>query len=62
MKQDVLNWAEGRPGDKLVSKETLNHPELVEMVSGLDVFRQTPEAYRRAYAALGIDIINRMPL
>jgi hypothetical protein len=31
------------------------------MVSGLDVYRDTQEAYRRAYRALGIDIINRVP-
>lgn len=32
------------------------------MVSGLDVYQHTAEAYRRAYEALGIDIINRVPL
>ncbi len=62
MKQDVLLWAEGRPTKKLISKETLNHPGLIEMVSGLDVYQHTSEAYRRAYEALGIDIINRVPL
>jgi hypothetical protein len=44
-----------------VSKETLNHPGLVNLVSGLDVFCHTSEAYCRAYSALGIDIINRVP-
>jgi len=62
MKQDVLLWAQGRPSEKLVSKETLNHGGLIELVSGLDVYQATPEAFRRAYAALGIDIINRVPL
>lgn len=62
MKSDVLNWARGQPGRKRVSKETLNHRDLIELVSGLDVYRHTAEAYRRAYRALGIDIVNRVPL
>lgn len=62
MKQDVLKWANVEPTDKLVAKETLNHRELIESVSGLDVYQHTAEAYARAYQALGIDIINRVPL
>jgi len=62
MKADLLAWASGAPTSKLVSKETLNHPALIERVSGLDVYRHTPEAYRRAYQALGIDLVNRVPL
>jgi hypothetical protein len=62
MKRDVLGWAEGRSTNKLISKETLNHRGLIEMVSGLDVYQHTAEAYRRTYSALGIDIINRVPL
>jgi len=62
MKADVIAWAKGAPTDKLVTKETLNHPELIELVSGLEVYRHTAEAYRRTYQALGIDIINRVPL
>ena len=62
MKTDVLKWAAGHPAGKLVSKETLNHPAIIEMVSGLDVYKNTKEAYRRAYKALGIDIVNRVPL
>ncbi len=62
MRNDVLAWAAGRPTTKLVTKETLNHAGLIELVSGLDVYRHTAEAYRRAYEALGIDIINRVPL
>ena len=61
MKRDVLAWAEGRGSEKHPSKESLNHPELVALASGLDPFRETPEAYRRAYEALGIDIINVVP-
>lgn len=60
-KADALLWALGKPHEKIVSKETLNHPELIRMVSGLDVYEHTPEAYRRAYQALGIDLINRVP-
>ncbi len=61
MKDDVLAWASRRPATKRVSKETLNHRGLIEFVSGLDVYRQTAEAYRRAYEALGIDLVNRVP-
>jgi hypothetical protein len=62
MKEDVLRWAAGRPGPKVISKETLNHRALIERVSGLDVYEHTQEAYTRAYRALGIDIVNRVPL
>jgi hypothetical protein len=61
MKGDVLKWLEGSPGDKRPSKETLNHPGIIRLASGLDPFRQTPEAYLRAYEALGIDMINVVP-
>lgn len=62
MKRDVIKWmAEGSAG-KRVSKETLNHRELIELVSGLDVYEHTQEAFLRAYQALGIDLINRVPL
>jgi hypothetical protein len=46
---------------KFPSKETLNHPELIRLASGMDPFLQTPQAYREAYRALGIDLINRVP-
>ena len=62
MRDDVLAWANGVRTDKLVSKETLNHQGLIELVIGLDVYRHTADAYRRTYRALGIDIINRVPL
>ena len=62
MKNDVLDWADGRPVAKILSKETLNHRGLIEMVTGLDVYENTPQAYKRSYRALGIDIINRVPL
>lgn len=62
MKKDFIHWAAGCPAGKRISKETLNHRELIERVSGLDVYQNTVEAYRRAYQALGIDLINRVPL
>ena len=62
MRSDVIAWAHGRPTAKLATKETLNHPGLIELVSGRDVYQHTAGAYRRAYEALGIDIINRAPL
>ena len=61
MKSDVLRWLSGQPGRKLPSKETLNHPELIELASGLNVRHDTADAYRLAYEALGIDIINIVP-
>jgi len=62
MKNDVLAWASGQPTSKRAAKETLNHAGLIELVSGLNVYTHTAEAYRRAYEALGIDVINRVPL
>ncbi|MFW6328272.1 MAG: hypothetical protein ACOC2F_08185, partial [Bacteroidota bacterium] len=62
MKKDVINWCEGKSAGKIISKETLNHRELIEYVSGLNVYTRTREAYLRAYEALGIDIINRVPI
>lgn len=61
MKTDVLSWLEGKPTQKLPSKETLNHPGIIELVSGRDVFKETPASYIDAYEALGIDIINIVP-
>ena len=61
MQSDVdalLNKTSG----KIPSKETLNNREIIEFASGLDVYKDTKEAYLRAYEALGIDIINRVPL
>lgn len=59
---DVLGWAAGKPTAKLISKETLNHAGLIQLASGLDVYRHTRAAYRLAYQALGIDLLNRVPL
>ncbi len=62
MRQDVIKWAKGTPTRKIVSKEYPNHRGLIELVSDLDVYQHTAEAYKRAYQALGIDLINRVPL
>ncbi len=62
MQSDVWSWATGKQPGKLISKETLNHPRLIELVSGLNAYKHTPQAYRHAYQALGIDLINRVPL
>jgi hypothetical protein len=62
MRVDVIKWSQGQACAKVISKETLNHPQLIEYVSGLDVYAHTREAYLRAYRATGIDLINRVPL
>ena len=62
MRFDVIAWAEGRPTGKIISKEYANNRALIELVSGQDVYKDTAEAYKRAYQALGIDLINRVPL
>ncbi len=62
MKSDVIDALRGVMPKKRPSKETLNHAGLVFLASGIDPFRDTAKAYRAAYEALGIDIINRVPL
>ena len=47
--------------EKRPSKETLNHPELIRLASGLNPYTRTSEAYLAAYRSLGIDLINRVP-
>ncbi len=61
MKSDVLSLSELKFALKKPSKETLNHPDLIELASGLDPYNETPAAYIKAYESLGIDIINRVP-
>ncbi len=61
MKADVIKLSLGIKPSKGVSKETLNHPGLVRLASGLDPMKHTAEAYLKAYDSLGIDIINRVP-
>jgi len=62
MKADALALAGLERTGKIPSKETLNHPGLIRLASGLDPFAQSAEAYREAYRSLGIDLINRAPL
>jgi hypothetical protein len=68
VKSDVLALAElrhrrkeSRDTEKHPSKETLNHPDLINLASGLNCYTNTPEAYLEAYRSLGIDLINRVP-
>ena len=62
MRTDVDIWSQGKTAKKVISKETLNNAGLVELVTGLNVYQNTPLAYKKAYEALGIDLINRVPL
>jgi hypothetical protein len=62
MKIDVDIWSQSKPVKKIISKETLNNADLVEFVTGLNVYQNTPLAYKKAYDALGIDLVNRVPL
>ncbi|MEI6425335.1 MAG: hypothetical protein WCP55_24205, partial [Lentisphaerota bacterium] len=62
MKIDVDIWSQSKPVKKIISKETLNNADLVELVTGLNVYQNTPLAYKKAYEALGIDLVNRVPL
>ena len=61
MKDDVLLLSGLKLSSKKPSKETLNHPGLIQLASGLDPYNETPMAYLKAYESLGIDIINRVP-
>lgn len=61
MKKDVLALLDMTITSKRPSKETLNHPGLIYLASGIDPMKNTKEAYLSAYKSLGIDIINRVP-
>lgn len=56
MKQDVLDALSGRFPGKIPCKETLNHPGIIQYVSGLDVYDHSPQAFDIAWRKLGIDI------
>lgn len=62
VKKDVLAWANGILTEKRPSKETLNHSELIQRVTGLDPYQDTAQAFLQAYKVLGIDLVNRVPL
>ncbi len=61
MKCDVLLLSELKLSSKKPSKETLNHPGIIQLASGLDPYKETSVAYLKAYESLGIDMINRVP-
>ncbi len=56
MKTDILNALSGIFPERIPCKETFNHPELIEYVTGLDPFLDTPQAFRVAWEKLGIDL------
>ncbi len=56
MKQDVLDALSGKFPAKIPSKETLNHPGIINYLSGLDVYEDTPAAFDIAWRKMGIDI------
>jgi hypothetical protein len=56
MKQDVLDALSGKFPQKIPSKETLNHPGIINHVSGLDVYEDTPAAFDIAWRKLGIEL------
>lgn len=62
MKVDVLNALSGIFPEKIPSKETLNHPGLIEHVTGINPFEDTPRAFRIAWKKLGIDIHVPLPI
>lgn len=56
MRRDVLNALSGRFPDRIPCKETLNHPGIIERVTGRDAFEQPVPAFCEAWQKLGIDI------
>lgn len=56
MKQDVINALSGIFPEKIPSKETLNHLDLMKYVSGIDPFEDTPRSFEITWEKLGIDI------
>jgi len=61
MKNDVLNALSGIFPQRIPSKETLNHPEFIEYVSGISTFENTAQAFEIAWQKLGIDIHVPLP-
>jgi hypothetical protein len=56
MKADVLDALSGKFPKQVPCKESLNDPKIVEYVSGVDPFEDTPRAFEIAWSKLGIDI------
>lgn len=61
MKRDILNALSGIFPERIPSKETLNHPEFIEYVTGINPFENTQQAFRIAWEKLGIDIHVPLP-
>jgi hypothetical protein len=61
MKQDVLAALAGQFPAKIPSKETLNHPGIMQLVSGLDPWEDTPAAFEVSWRKLGIDVHSALP-
>lgn len=61
MFEDVMAWSKGSKLNKIVSKETLNHAELLYVASGVNPYEDTQKAYMEAYKSLGIDLFGRVP-
>lgn len=61
MKQDVLDALSGRYPKKIPSKETLNHPGIINHVAGFEVYENTPKAFEIAWRKLGIDLHYPLP-
>jgi hypothetical protein len=61
MKRDVLNALLGIFPERIPCKETLNHPELIEYVTGINPFENTPLAFKIAWKKSGIDIHVPLP-
>ncbi len=61
MKNDILNALSGIFPERIPCKETLNHPEFIEYVTGINPFQNTPLAFRNAWEKLGIDIHVVLP-
>ena len=61
MKSDTLAALSGTFPEHIPSKETLNHPDLIRHVSGLDPFTDTAAALATTWTKLGIDIHPPLP-
>ena len=61
MKQDALDALSGTFPSRIPSKETLDHPGIINHVCGFDVYDDTPLAFDSAWRKLGIDIHSARP-
>lgn len=61
MKQDVLDALSGKFPAKIPCKESLNHPDIINLVSGCDVFADSSLAFEFAWERLSIDIHTGPP-